>query len=141
MVSKIQNGHITDDGQLYMFMGEVNDFFSKHKGCKVVAEFTVLKKLASEALKGYYYLSVVPDFRKALWSTGERKTQEQTDEYLRSISPIMYEEIPNVKIGKYSKRIREIHELSNAELIDHVEFLKQFAAENFFFYIEDPKQF
>lgn len=141
MAKKIQFGTVNENGGLVMYMEEINDFFKKHKGCKVIAEFTVLKKEASEAMKGYYFIAVVPEFRKALWNSGERKTQEQTELFLREISPIMYEEFVNTSSGKYESRIKEIQELSNIELIEHIEFLKQLAAEEYGVFIEDPKQF
>jgi hypothetical protein len=138
---KIQSGTIDQNGNLTMYMGEINDFFKKHKGSKIIAEFTVLRKEASEAIKGYYFMAIVPEFRKAIWQSGERKTEKQTDLFLREISPIMHEEFIDTKTGKYEARIKEINELSNPELVEHIEHLKQIAAEQYGLFIEDPKQY
>lgn len=141
MSKKIQTGTINENGDLVMYMEELKDFFKKNKNSKVIAEFTVLKKKASEALKGYYFLSVVPQFKKAIWLSGDRKTQEQTDEFLRTLSPIMYEEFVDTSTGKWQNRLKEINELSNPELVEFIEHLKQLGAENYGIYIEDPKQY
>lgn len=141
MSKKIQSGTIDKNGNLAMYMGEINDFFQKHKGSRIIAEFTVLRKEASEAMKGYYFAVIVPEFRKAIWQSGERKTEQQTDLFLREISPIMHEEFVNTSSGKYDHRIKEIKELSNPELVEYIEHLKQIAAEEYGLFIEDPKQF
>lgn len=138
---KISIGSIDSNGNLAMYMQELNEFFAKNKSSKIICQFTVLKKDASEAIKGYYYLGVIPEFKKAIWMSGDRKTQEQTDLFLRSLSPITREEFIDPLTGKYDHRIKEINELSNLELSEHIEFLKQIAAEEYGIFIEDPKQF
>jgi len=138
---KIQIGSIDKNGNLAMYMQELNEFFAKNKSSKVICQFTVLKKDASEAIKGYYFLSVVPQFKKAIYESGDVKTHEQTDLFLRSLSPITREEFIDPSTGKYEHRIKEINELSNPELVDHIEYLKQIAAEEYGMFIEDPKQF
>ena len=66
-------------------------------------------------------------------------TDEQTETRLRELSPVMYEQTPDINTGKYETRLRTISELSNAELIEHIEHLKQIAAENYNLYIDDPR--
>lgn len=132
------SGIIDDRGALRMYMGEINAFFKEWKGSRVVARFSVASRGSSEALKGYYYNYVVPVFRRGLWSLGDRKTEEQVERTLRKLSPIMYDQIPDIKSGKYDTRLREINELSNAELIEHIDTVKQLAAE-YNIYIEDPR--
>ena len=115
-----------------MYMGELNEFFKGWKGSRIIARFIVASPGSSEALKGYYFNYVVPTFRHAIWETGERLTEEQTERRLREFSPIMY-------VGKYSHELRTVAELSNAELIEHIETLKQIAAEEYNTYIDDPR--
>lgn len=136
---KIQTGTINRDGKLSMYMGELNDFFAKHKNQKVIARFIVSNPGSSEALKGYYFNYVVPTFKAAIWESGERKTEEKTEIFLREISPVMWEEIPVVETGRYQSRLREIRELSNGELIEHIDTLKQIAAEEYGAFIDDPR--
>lgn len=123
-----------------MYMGELNEFFKGWKGSRIIARFIVASPGSSEALKGYYFNYVVPTFKHAIWEAGERLTEEQTERRLREFSPIMYEQIPNIDTGKYETRLRTIAELSNAELIEHIEFLKQLASEEYYLYIADPNE-
>ena len=132
-------GTINNNGGLAMYMGEVNDFFKSWKGSRIVARFIVASPGSSEALKGYYFNYVVPTFKNAIWESGERKTEEQTEKFLRELSPIMYEQTPNIETGKYETRLRSVSELSNAELVEHIEHLKQIAAEEYNTFIDDPK--
>lgn len=122
-----------------MYMGELNAFFKEWKGARIVARFSVVSPGSSEALKGYYFNYVVPTFKQAIWDSGERKTEEQTERFLRELSPVMYEQTPDVETGQYETRLREIRELSNAELIEHIDTLKQIAAENYSVFIDDPR--
>lgn len=133
-------GIINNNGGLQMYMGELNQFFSMHKGSRIIARFTVASPGSSEALKGYYFNCVVPTFRHAIWEAGERLTEEQTERRLRELSPVMYEQTPDINTGKYETRLRTIAELSNAELIEHIEFLKQIASEEYYIYIADPNE-
>ena len=130
---------INNNGGLQMYMGELNQFFAMHKGSRIIARFTVASPGSSEALKGYYFNYVVPTFKHAIWEAGERLTEEQTERRLRELSPVTYEQIPNIETGEYETRLRKIPELSNAELIEHIEHLKQIAAENYNLYIDDPR--
>ena len=41
--------------------------------------------------------------------------------------------------GKYLRILRSVSDLDNSELIEHIETLKQIAAEEFSLYIEDPQ--
>lgn len=131
-------GWIDESGRLSLYMGEANKMFKDNKGCRVYATFKLHQPKTTQSLRGYYFQVVVPLFRNALWQTGDRRTLEQTEDFLRSISPIMYEEV--VKDCKYMHRIRRISEISNSELYEHIETLKQIAAEEFNLYIEDPRR-
>lgn len=132
-------GMINSKGGLQMYMGELNQFFSMHRGSRIIARFTVASPGSSEALKGYYFNYVVPTFRSGIWEAGERLTEEQTERRLRELSQVMYEQTPDINTGKYETRLRTIAELSNAELIEHIEHLKQIAAEEYNTFIDDPK--
>lgn len=121
-----------------MYMGELNEFFKGWKGSCIIARFIVASPGSSEALKGYYFNYVVPTFKHAIWEAGERLTEEQTERRLREFSPIMYVERVNEETGVYSHDLRTVADLSNAELIEHIETLKQIAAEEYNTFIDDP---
>lgn len=131
-------GRITNQGRLSIYMEELNQFTKKWTNSRIIATFRVFEPGTSAALKGYYYNYIVPTFKRAIWDAGERKTDEQVERYLREISPIMYEQTANPETGKYVTELREIKDLDNSELIEHIEHLKQIGAEEFSIYIEDP---
>ena len=132
-------GKVTDTGKLAIYMQEFNEFLKQHKGCTVVAKFRIVTPGTSEALRAYYYNCVVPAFKSAFWENGERMTEEQAEKRIRELSPVMYVQTVNEETGEYTGRIREISELDNDELVEHIETLKQIAAEDFSTYIEDPR--
>ena len=132
-------GTIDNNGNLRMYMDELKQFFRMHKGCRVMAKFMVETQGSSEALKGYYYNCVVPSFQEGMWDAGERLTEEDAEIKMRELSPIMLEQEFNEETGKYTTRLREISELSNAELVEYIDHLKQIAAEEYSIYIEDPQ--
>jgi NurA-like 5'-3' nuclease len=132
-------GTIDNNGNLRMYMDELKQFFRMHKGCRVIAKFMIESQGSSEALKGYYYNCVVPSFQEGMWDAGERLTEEDAEIKMRELSPIMLEQEFNEETGKYTTRLREISELSNAELVEYIDHLKQIAAEEYSIYIEDPQ--
>ena len=132
-------GTIDNNGNLRMYMDELKQFFKMHKGCRVIAKFMVESQGSSEALKGYYYNCVVPSFQEGMWDAGERLAEEDAEIKMRELSPIMLEQEFNEETGKYTTRLREISELSNAELVEYIDHLKQIAAEEYSIYIEDPQ--
>lgn len=132
-------GTIDYNGNLRMYMDELKQFFKMHKGCRVIAKFMIESQGSSEALKGYYYNCVVPSFQEGMWDAGERLTEEEAEIKMRELSPIMLEQEINENTGKYTTRLREISELSNAELVEYIDHLKQIAAEEYSIYIEDPQ--
>lgn len=132
-------GTIDNNGNLRMYMDELKQFFKMHKGCRVIVKFMVESLGSSEALKGYYYNCVVPSFQEGMWDAGERLTEEDAEIKMRELSPIMLEQEFNEETGKCTTRLREISELSNAELVEYIDHLKQIAAEEYSIYIEDPQ--
>ena len=74
-------GIVNSNGSLSMYMGELNDFFSKWVGHRVIARFYVAPKGSSNAFKKYYYSYIIPTVKRAMWNMGERMTDEETDFY------------------------------------------------------------
>lgn len=122
-----------------MYMGEINAFFAEHTGERIVARFFIAPAGSSDALKGYYFNYVVPMVREGLRAKGDRKTEMQTEYYLRENSTVCIDEMVDVATGKYSHRVKDISELGNAQLVEHIEIVRQFAAEELSVFIDDPK--
>jgi len=130
-------GKVDSNGKLNMFMGELNEFLSQWKGAKLVVQFKVYQPGTSEAIKGYYYNKIVPDFKRALWECGERMTEAQTEIHIRQMCPILWNETPDEKTGKYTAELREITDLDNQEMSNYIDFLKDIAAIEYSFHIDE----
>lgn len=126
---------INDEGRL-MTPPDLREFLTMWKNNRVVVRFEILPDTPSEALKGYYFHYVVPTMKTALWESGERKNEQQTENWLREMSPITHH---CEWRGFWDVTIKEIAELSNAELSEHIEHIRQMAAEEFSVYIEEPQ--
>lgn len=131
-------GFIDRQGKLRLYLAELNAFAQQWKNTRIVATFKIYQPGSSAALRGYYFNCVVPAMKRALWETGERKTDEQTELWLREMSPIMYQQEADPETGKYTTTLRKIVDLDNAELIEHIETIRQMAAEDFNVFIDDP---
>lgn len=133
------SGKVDKNGKLNMFMGELNEFLSQWKNSKLIVQFKVYQPGTSEAIRGYYFNKVVPDFRRAMWESGERLTEEQTEKQIRELCPIMWHELAEEKTGKYTAELREIADLDNQEMVNYIEHLKDIAAIEYNFFIDDPE--
>lgn len=138
MKSVITTGTITNEGKLSLLMDVVREFAQKNKGSRVAVKISVINPSCSKSLRGYYYGYVVPTFRRAMWESGDRRTEEQAERFMRELSPIMYDQQADDN-GRYRTRIKDIGELDNSEMIEHINTIKQIAAEEYSAYIEDPR--
>lgn len=129
---------VNDKGQLLIPMSELNHFTSKWIGKRLVCTFKVYDPGTSHAIRGYYFNKIVPDFKHAFWETGDRMTEKDTEKRIRELSPIMWEETPDDVTGEYEQRLRTVDELDNQELVYFIEHLKEIAAMELNFFIDDP---
>lgn len=129
-------GKTNESGQLQL-QPEAKAFLQSWPNARIVAKFSILPDEPSEALKGYYFHYIVPTMKAALWESGQRMNEKECEEWLRRYSPITF--TIEYKNGKWNDIMKEIAELSNAELSEHVEYWKQIAAENYSVYIEEPQ--
>ena len=127
---------INNEGRL-MTPPDLREFLTMWKNNRVVVKFEILPDTPSEALKGYYFHCVVPTMKTALWESGEHKNEKETEQWLREMSPITH--VEECHDGTWITKIKEIAELSNAELSEHIEHIRQMAAEEFSVYIEEPQ--
>lgn len=125
-----ESGVITLYGQLRMPMDRLNAFFQKHKGERVVVKFEAAVPGSSASQLAYYYNYIIPTVQMALYETGERKTEKQVDSWLRQKCGSCYND---------DGELLEARQMSRNDFADFLEWLKQFAAENLYVYIEDPK--
>lgn len=131
-------GKTNESGQLQL-QPEARAFLQTWPNSRVVAKFTILADDPSEALKGYYYHYVVPTMKAALWEGGERMNEQETEYHLRELSPVTCKKEWNDGQWRYETEVLNIYDLSSAELVEHIEYIKQMAAEEYSIYIEDPQ--
>ena len=129
-----ESGIIGADGQLRLPMDRLNAYFAANKGKRVVVRFEAAEPGSTELQQAYYYNYVVPTIKAALYAKGERYTEHGVDRWIINnypyIGDLFTEDGAPKVIGK---------QLTISEMSDLLEWLKQFAAENLYVYIEDPR--
>lgn len=140
-----ESGLIGTDGRLRIPMERVNAWCAEHKGERVVIRFDAAAPGSSELQLAYYYNYIVPTIQTALNELGERMNEKKVDEWLRQQCPSIFETfIPPTKEQAEQGYLgctetKGIRDLSVSEMSDYLDWLKQFAAENLYVYIEDPR--
>lgn len=126
-----ESGMITPDGLLRMPMDRLKAFFAEHKNQRVVVRFEAAAPGSSELQLAYYYNYVLPCVVQSLREQGTRMSEERADRWLM-------EEYPG---GFYldGNKQNVARQLTQSQMSDFLEWLKQFAAENLYVYIEDPR--
>ena len=125
-----ESGMIGQDGLLRMPMDRLNQEFARHKGQRVIMRIEFAESGSSAAQLAYYFRYIIPTIQTALWDKGDRRTEKQVDMWLRRQCVSCYNEYGG---------ILEAQQMSQSDMSDFIEWLKQFAAENFHVYIEDPR--
>lgn len=129
-----ESGIITDNGQLRLPMDRLNAFFAANKGKRVVVRFEAATPGSTALQQAYYYNYVVPTIQHAFYEQGTRMTETGVDRWLiRNYPNIGDLYTPNAEpkvIGR---------QLTKTEMADFLDWLKQYAAENLYVYIEDPR--
>lgn len=125
-----ESGIITDNGQLRLPMDRLNAFFAANKGKRVVVRFEAAESGSTELQLAYYFNYIVPTIQTALWDNGDRRTEKQVDLWLRQQCASCYNDYGG---------LLEARQISKPDFSDFIEWLKQFAAENLYVYIEDPR--
>lgn len=125
-----ESGIITNNGQLRLPMDRLNEFFAANRGKRVVVRFEAAEPGSTELQLAYYFNYIVPTIQTALWENGDRKTEKQVDLWLRQQCASCYNDYGG---------LLEARQISKPDFSDFIEWLKQFAAENLYVYIEDPR--
>ena len=125
-----ESGIITANGQLRLPMDRLNAFFAANKGKRVVVRFEAAEPGSTELQLAYYFNYIVPTIQTALWENGDRRTEKQVDLWLRQQCASCYNDYGG---------LLEARQISKPDFSDFIEWLKQFAAENLYVYIEDPR--
>lgn len=129
----IESGVITIDGKMRLPQERLREFCAANKGRRVVARFEAYQPATSAAVMAYYYNYVVPTVQEALLKTGKRMSEARTDEYL-------IQEYPGDLVGRDGKEVEQARDIKfQRQMLEFLEWLKEFAAEYLSVYVEDPK--
>lgn len=134
---KVLWGKINNNGVLEISDEELYSFTQLHKGKRVKIVLDIMPQALSPRLVNYYYGYVIPSLTRAFYDKGNRMTESECEEFLRSISPVCL--VESWEEGKHKQIIKAVDGLDNAELMEHIEFLKQYGAENLETFIDDPE--
>ena len=126
-----ESGIITDNGQLRLPMDRLNAFFAEHKGERVIVVFEAAGNKQSKLQMAYYYNYVLPCVVAGMRKTGVYMSESKADKWL-------IEQYPGDLLND-GKRPIFGRELNQTQMSDFLEWLKQYAAENLYIYIEDPR--
>lgn len=125
-----ESGVIGTDGKLRLPMDRLNAFFAANKGQRVIVRFEAAAPGSTAAQLAYYFQYIVPTIQTALWETGDRKTEKQVDLWLRQQCAVCTSGWGD---------LMDARQMSKTDFSEFLEWIKQFAAENLYVYIEDPK--
>lgn len=126
-----ESGIVGKDGRLRMPMDRVNAWLSEHKGERIVVRFEALGKEQSKLQTAYYYNYVLPCVVVGMRETGVIMSGHDADKWL-------IEQYPG-ELEIDGKRPVYGLELSQTQMLDFLDWLKQYAAENLSVYVEDPR--
>ncbi len=130
---KISESGIVDvSGQLRMPMERLNAFFAEHKGQRIVVRFEAAAPGSTAAQLSYYYQYVLPTIQQAFRENGDQMSEE-------TIERLLFNECPGPYVTNDGTLIEHGRQLNKFQMTDFLEWLKQYAAENLYVYIEDPK--
>lgn len=126
-----ESGVIGTDGKLRLPMDRLNAFFAANKGQRVIVRFEAAAPGSTAAQLAYYYNYIIPCVVDALREQGTRMSEEQADRWLMELYPA----------GGTLELMPLVHarQLNQPQMSDFLEWVKQYAAENLYVYIEDPK--
>lgn len=128
-----ESGIITENGQLRLPMDRLNAFFAANKGKRVVVRFEAAEPGSSELQLAYYYNYIVPTVSAALYEQGNWMSKRAVDRWL-------VEQYPGEKDSGISGfEVMEARQMDKRQMSDYLNWLKQFAAENLYVYIDDPR--
>ena len=133
-------GKIDSKGNLLIPMKVLTNFLGQHKGKGIIATFNVYSPNDSKLLQHYYYNGVIPSVQKGFAELGDILTSKETIERLELLSPWTHSVSFNVFNNSSIDEIIQVEDLTMKDFISHIDFIKQYAAENLHVYICDPNE-
>lgn len=116
-------------------MDRLNAFFAANKEKRVVVRFEAAEPKSSELQLAYYYNYIVPTVSAALYEQGTRMRESAVDKWLVEQYPGEKDE----RILGIGDDVEQARQMDKHQMFDFLDWLKQFAAENLYVYVEDPR--
>lgn len=117
-----ESGIIDKSGKLMMPKDRLHDFCQRNKGRRVVITFESVEPGTSAAMLAYLYSYILPTVRDAFEALGVRYTPQSLEEFLTE---------------EYCGTPCRAGDMSQGWVSGFIDWLKQYAAENLYVYIED----
>ena len=130
-------GKITSKGELQAYRGELDEFCKLHPDRGVIIRVEIQPKEPSERTANYYFGYIVPEMQNVFMSEGgEHLSKAETDFRLRENCPICIEETR--ENGKWRKSVKDFEMLDQAEANEFIEWIFQWASENYYKILDNP---
>lgn len=126
-----ESGIVDSDGRMRLPMDRLNAFFAAHKGERIVITVQAMQHGTSAAQRGYYYTYVLPTIVDAYRQYGNWLTPDDVDQQLVGLFP--------VSCSTAEHPVNRASDMTMEQMTEFLEWLKEFAAENLYVYVEDPK--
>lgn len=123
----VESGVIGEDGKLRLPMDRVEQFCREHPGERAIIKIEALERHSTPAMFGYYFGYILPTLREAFYKKGVRITEKE-------LSAFLWDNFPG-----FHNPDQDIRQAPMSQIMDFIEWLKQYAAENLDSYIEDPQ--
>jgi hypothetical protein len=133
-------GQIGSDGELYIYNQTALSFFGKkNPNSRIIIEVKILGENGSKAMSSYFRNFILPEFQKAIRENGEYLTLKGTEQFISEITPMLQKEVWSEKINDYIVEYLKFEDLSNYEGSHCITHLKQLAAMEYGFDIDDQQ--
>lgn len=125
------SGKIDDKGNLLLgYKGDLLKFLAQNKSSNVIISYLIQDEKASIQFRGLYWNKIMPLVNDGLKELGNRFTLEQADNAIRELSPVCKISKFNQQSGSLENVILKIEDLSTSQLLQHIEFVREFAMEH-----------
>ena len=111
---------------------------SREKDYDVTIEVKPMKRYRSNFQNAYYWGIVVAMISERLRELGHDVDRDLTHEFLKG--RFLFTELLDPSTGEVMRIPKKTSELTTAEFMDYMEYVKQFAAETLDIYIPDPNE-
>ncbi len=128
-------GKTDDKGNMLLCMDEMKDFLKKFPKKRLIINLTVLEDENFPAMIGLYYKFIIPAVQKGFYEEGTRYNKKEVEELLMEISPITNKYKHNGT--EYINEILKFEDLPIHEAVEHIDYIKEWAAINLHVYIPD----